>query len=348
MSIQALNWAFNLDINSSTLKLLLIALADCSCPRGDAYPSIAALEVKTSQNRKTIISGLDELEEMGLLKDTGRRIGKTNQVKIYNLVGLDMGHRHYTYKVSDPITGEFYIGVRSCIGDPIADAAYFGSGTWPLRCLRDGRRLEKEIMATYQDRGEAEFAEQTAIRLARDNSLNRNNSTNKFGRVPKTEPLKSPENGTLTPPNSTVSPPYTVPHTVPKTVPGILGSQGTKNKSARAITDNGLDDTKLRKDAEAPTARAIPTGSRSRREEAENQYIADLERKRQARITAAHARADALGFRHKRQDESVGQYETQLSLFEHSQPRQSIGRSATLTAWAQEFRARFGRDPLPQ
>ena len=37
--------------------------------------------------------------------------------------------RHYIYKITDTITGECYIGVRSCISDPETDL-YFGSGDW--------------------------------------------------------------------------------------------------------------------------------------------------------------------------------------------------------------------------
>lgn len=80
-----MTWAFSLELRPSPLKFLLLALADHADGHGRAFPSVAALCEKTSQDRKTVIAGIDELERLGLLADTGDRVGKTKQVKVYRI-----------------------------------------------------------------------------------------------------------------------------------------------------------------------------------------------------------------------------------------------------------------------
>jgi len=72
VSISALNNAFKADIKKSSLKFILVAMADYANEEGEAYPSIQTLNNKTSLNRKTIISGLMQLESLGYLKNTGK------------------------------------------------------------------------------------------------------------------------------------------------------------------------------------------------------------------------------------------------------------------------------------
>ncbi len=85
MSIEAMNWAFGLAIKPATRKFVLVALATYADPEGVAWPSVAALEVMTCLDRKTIIAAIDALEGDGLLCDTGRRKGATANVKVYRL-----------------------------------------------------------------------------------------------------------------------------------------------------------------------------------------------------------------------------------------------------------------------
>jgi hypothetical protein len=93
MSIAAMTWAFAQALKPSSLKFLLVALADNADDQGRAFPSIECLVEKTSQDRKTVISGLDRLEELKLATDTGSRVGKTKQVKVYRLERfLDRGN----------------------------------------------------------------------------------------------------------------------------------------------------------------------------------------------------------------------------------------------------------------
>jgi hypothetical protein len=93
MSIAAMTWAFAQALKPSSLKFLLVALADNADDQGRAFPSIECLVEKTSQDRKTVIAGLDRLEELKLATDTGSRVGKTKQVKVYRLERfLDRGN----------------------------------------------------------------------------------------------------------------------------------------------------------------------------------------------------------------------------------------------------------------
>lgn len=84
MSVEAITWAFKVRTKSG-LKLLLLALADYANENNFVWPSLAALEEKTCQDRKTIISSLQKLEELGFLVDTGERTGRTGQIKVYRL-----------------------------------------------------------------------------------------------------------------------------------------------------------------------------------------------------------------------------------------------------------------------
>lgn len=85
MSVSALTWAFSLDIKPSSAKFVLVALADVANQDGLAFPSVANLADRTSQDRKTVIVALGRLEEIGVIIDTGRRVGRTGQVKVYRL-----------------------------------------------------------------------------------------------------------------------------------------------------------------------------------------------------------------------------------------------------------------------
>ena len=85
MSIEQLNLAFKTDIQKSSTKFVLVALADYANEAGEAYPTIETITFKTSLNRKTIISALKELALLGLITDTGMVRGKTGQVKVWKL-----------------------------------------------------------------------------------------------------------------------------------------------------------------------------------------------------------------------------------------------------------------------
>lgn len=78
---------------------------------------------------------------------------------------------HYVYKISDPITNEYYIGVRSTKKNVESDS-YMGSYVSWKPINKD--RLIKEVIKTFKNRESAQEYEIELIKLHIDNSLNRN------------------------------------------------------------------------------------------------------------------------------------------------------------------------------
>lgn len=89
MSIGALNWAFDQRVRPSSVKFVLVAIADCADTHsGTAWPSIEHLCSTTSQDRKTVIAALQRLVDTGWIADTGERRGRTKQVRVFRLLGF--------------------------------------------------------------------------------------------------------------------------------------------------------------------------------------------------------------------------------------------------------------------
>lgn len=86
MSFYALGWASLQRPKRASDKLVLIALADRhNTEHNVCWPSLAWLTDFCCLDRKTVIACLDRLERDGMVADTGRRVGKTGQVKVYSL-----------------------------------------------------------------------------------------------------------------------------------------------------------------------------------------------------------------------------------------------------------------------
>ena len=87
MSIQAVAWAFRQKIKLAALKFVLVALADCANEKEGMHlwPSIAHICDVTGLDAKTVKRYLVELKRLHLLVDTGKRKGRTNQIKVYML-----------------------------------------------------------------------------------------------------------------------------------------------------------------------------------------------------------------------------------------------------------------------
>jgi hypothetical protein len=86
MSFDALAWAARQNTGSSGTKLVLLGLAECADRAHNlAFPSVAALVEFSSLDRKSVMSNLDKLEAAGIITDTGRRVGATKQIKVYQL-----------------------------------------------------------------------------------------------------------------------------------------------------------------------------------------------------------------------------------------------------------------------
>lgn len=84
MSLPAIVYVFKQTIKPASLKLTLLALAECANSMSlECYPSVKYLCNFTSLDRKTIIDNLTKIKHMGFLIDTGKRTGRTKQIKIY-------------------------------------------------------------------------------------------------------------------------------------------------------------------------------------------------------------------------------------------------------------------------
>lgn len=81
MSIEMLNWAFHLQMESPTDKLVLIALADHANHDGASWPSIARLCLFTALSERTVRTALRRLEADGLLQTVVEH-GRTNRYKL--------------------------------------------------------------------------------------------------------------------------------------------------------------------------------------------------------------------------------------------------------------------------
>lgn len=92
MSIDATRWAWKQTNLRPMQKLVLLSLADRAGADDCCYPSKAMLVQDTGIDPKTVWSALKELSEMGLISDTGRRVGHTKQIPVWHLVGVESRH----------------------------------------------------------------------------------------------------------------------------------------------------------------------------------------------------------------------------------------------------------------
>ena len=89
MSVDAVSWAYKQKIKSS-VKFVLVTLCDFANDEGKLWPSVATICERTCQDRKTVMSAIEELVNQGCLVDTGERKGGTKQVKVYMICQKDL------------------------------------------------------------------------------------------------------------------------------------------------------------------------------------------------------------------------------------------------------------------
>jgi len=96
MSLDATIWAWKVRQKQkpggcikALKKLVLLSFADRASEDHCAYPSVARLVEDTEMDRKTVLKIIEELIEDGLIVDTGERKGRTKQVKVYQLLGVN-------------------------------------------------------------------------------------------------------------------------------------------------------------------------------------------------------------------------------------------------------------------
>lgn len=93
------DWAWNLQLKSS-LKLTILCLSDHADNTGFlCYPSIKRIAHNTGLNVKTVQKCINELIKIGLVSDTGKRCGQSNQVRVLKL------HPRQDQKRDDPKNG---------------------------------------------------------------------------------------------------------------------------------------------------------------------------------------------------------------------------------------------------
>ena len=84
MSIDALVWAWKQSHIRASDKIVLLSLSDRANDALICWPSISVLAMDTCLNKETVISAIDRLITLGLIKEK-KRFGKST---IYTLVGV--------------------------------------------------------------------------------------------------------------------------------------------------------------------------------------------------------------------------------------------------------------------
>lgn len=85
MSFNALAWAAKQKPGNLAAKMVLLALANYADAADESWPATATIAEFGGMNRKTVVTALDRLEDMGLIEGTGKKVGKSGQIKVYKL-----------------------------------------------------------------------------------------------------------------------------------------------------------------------------------------------------------------------------------------------------------------------
>lgn len=89
MSFDAIRWAMAQDVEKSSAKFVLVAMADCvNMETGSdmlCWPSYRHLAARTGQDLKTVEAGVKRLRDAAFVLDTGERQGRTGSVVVYRL-----------------------------------------------------------------------------------------------------------------------------------------------------------------------------------------------------------------------------------------------------------------------
>lgn len=87
MSIRIMSQVWNMEIEDSTTKLTLMALADFSDDEGYCYPSYEVLAKKISKSKRTAIRAVEKLAELGFLQKEKRELNDgTSRTNLYRIV----------------------------------------------------------------------------------------------------------------------------------------------------------------------------------------------------------------------------------------------------------------------
>ena len=87
MSIRIMSQVWNMEIDDSTAKLTLMALADFSDDEGYCYPSYEVLAKKISKSKRTAIRAVEKLTELGFLQKEKRKLKDgTSSANLYKIL----------------------------------------------------------------------------------------------------------------------------------------------------------------------------------------------------------------------------------------------------------------------
>nr|DAR16481.1 MAG TPA: helix-turn-helix domain protein [Caudoviricetes sp.] len=87
MSIRIMSQVWNMEIEDSTTKLTLMALADFSDDEGYCYPSYEVLAKKISKSKRTAIRAVEKLTELGFLQKEKRELKDgTSSANLYKIL----------------------------------------------------------------------------------------------------------------------------------------------------------------------------------------------------------------------------------------------------------------------
>lgn len=105
MSVDATRWAWSVNIQKSTERLVLLSLADRANEDNECYPSMQRVTNDTMLDIKTVKKVISDLIQKGLVIDTGERKGYTQKVRVLRLVGVDCREDKQTQKRNDSKNG---------------------------------------------------------------------------------------------------------------------------------------------------------------------------------------------------------------------------------------------------
>jgi len=110
MSFDAMKWAIRQRLEPLT-RVVLVALADKADKQARAFPSVGWLAEFCGCSRSTVVRELKRLRRMGLIDDSGDRVGLTSQVRVWQLrvaedsLPLGQSRRRKGVTVQDALNG---------------------------------------------------------------------------------------------------------------------------------------------------------------------------------------------------------------------------------------------------
>ena len=120
MSLDALSWAFNLDLPNSGTKLTLLALANYANDEGEAYPSQKSIGIKTCLSERAVRGHLAALEGLGVISRIARK--RANGSYTSDLFKIHVGMKLDVQRQILP-TSKNDTHQRQILPNPAADSA---------------------------------------------------------------------------------------------------------------------------------------------------------------------------------------------------------------------------------